>query len=163
MGDALSVIVLFATFNTVLLLLATGARVTYGMANRQLLPRPLAAVSRSRGTPWAATLIVGLVAAAFVFSGDIGFVAQVTTFAVFGQFLAVNAALIALRRRQPDRTRPFTVRYAIAGVPVSAALAIAGTLGFAAFMERDALLTGIAALALGFALSYPSLRAGRMP
>lgn len=163
LADAVSVIALFATFNTVLLLLATGARVTYGMANRQLLPRQLAAVSRSRGTPWAATIVVAGVAVAFIFSGDIGFVAQVTNFAVFGQFLAVNGALIALRRRQPERARPFTVRYAIAGVPVSAALAIVGTLIFAVSMERGAFLTGLAALAIGFALSYPSLRAGRMP
>lgn len=160
LGDALSVIALFATFNTVLLLLATGARVIYGMANRQLLPRTLAAVSRSRGTPWASTLLVAIVASAFTLSGDIGFVAQVTNFAVFGQFLAVNGALITLRRRQPERARPFRVRYAIGGVPLSAALAIAGTLVFAAFMERDAFLTGLAALVIGFALSYASLRAG---
>ena len=162
LGDAMSVIALFATFNTVLLLLATGARVIYGMANRRLLPRPLAAVSRSRGTPWAAAIAVASVACLFVFSGDIGYVAQVTNFAVFGQFLAVNGALIALRRAQPERTRPFVVSYAIAGVPVSAALAIAGTLLFAAFMERGAFVTGVAALVAGFALSFPSLRSGRM-
>lgn len=157
LADALSVIALFATFNTVLLLLATGARVSYGMAHRRLLPGVLAAVSR-RGTPWVATLVLSLIAAGFVLSGNIGYVAQVTTFSVFGQFFAVNAAVIALRRSRRDQVRPFAIRGTIAGVPVTAAVGLAGTLLFAAFMDRDALITGVAAFAVGLLLSLFVLR-----
>ena len=161
LGDALAVVALFATFNTVLLLLATGARVVYGMANRQLLPPPLAHVSRRRGTPWAATVVVSLIAGAFVFSGDIGYVAQVTNFAVFGQFLAVNGAVIALRFSQPLRPRPFRMRGSLRDVPLPAALAIGGTLLFALFMPWEAFVTGAAALLLGVALSFVALRRGQ--
>jgi basic amino acid/polyamine antiporter, APA family len=158
LGDALGLIALFATFNTVLLLLATGARVVYGMANRQLFPEQLGRVSRHRGTPWVATIAVTLVASVFLSSGDIGYVAQVTNFAVFGQFLAVNGAVIALRVTEPTRPRPFRTRMSVSGIPVPAALAIAGTSLFALFMDRHALLTGTAALLLGFALSFIALR-----
>lgn len=160
LADALSVIALFATFNTVLLLLATGARITYGMAHRRLLPGVLAAVS-GRGTPSTATLVLTVIAAAFVLSGNIGFVAQVTTFAVFGQFLAVNAAVIALRRSHRDQVRPFRIRWTVAGVPVTAVVGLASTLLFAAFMDRDALTAGAVALALGFVASLFVLRGRR--
>ncbi len=157
LADALSVIALFATFNTVLLLLATGARITYGMAHRRLPPGVLGAVS-GRGTPWVATLALTMIAAAFVLSGNIAFVAQVTTFAVFGQFLAVNAAVIALRSSRRDQVRPFAIRGTVAGVPVTAVVGLASTLLFAAFMDRDALTIGAAALALGFVVSPFALR-----
>ncbi|TAK76607.1 MAG: amino acid permease [Dehalococcoidia bacterium] len=157
LGDVLSVIALFATFNTVLLLLATGARITYGMANRRLLPGVLARVSR-RGTPLVATLTLSTIALGFMLSGNIGFVAQVTTFAVFGQFLAVNAAVIALRRSRADRVRPFRIRGTVAGMPVTALIALGTTVLFVAFMDRGALVTGVAALALGFLVSLLVLR-----
>lgn len=159
-GDGLSLVALFATFNTVLLLIATGARVIYGMANRRLLPSVLARVSSTRGTPWSATVLVAGVSSLFVFSGDIGFVAQVTNFAVFGQFLAVNGAVIVLRFTEAARVRPFRARASIGGVPVHAAVAIAGILVFAVFMEVEAVAAGVAALLLGLAVSFPALRAG---
>ena len=156
-ADALSVLALFATFNTVLLLLATGARVTYGMANRRLLPAALGRLS-GRQTPWVAAFGLTGLAIAFASTGDIGFVAQVTNFAVFGQFLAVNAAVIALRRQQPDLHRPFHTHGHIMGVPLTPLLGIATTLLLAAFMERAAFATGLIALALGVAVSLVVLR-----
>jgi APA family basic amino acid/polyamine antiporter len=156
-ADALSVLALFATFNTVLLLLATGARVTYGMANRRLLPALLGRLSR-RQTPWVATCGLTVLAVAFAYSGDIGYVAQVSTFAVFGQFLAVNAAVITLRRRQPGLHRPFVTHGTVGGVPVTPLLGIATTLLLAAFMERTAFVTGLLALALGVLVSLVVLR-----
>jgi len=156
-ADALSVLALFATFNTVLLLLATGARVTYGMANRRLLPAVLGRLSR-RQTPWVAAFGLTGLAIAFAFTGDIGFVAQVTNFAVFGQFLAVNAAVIALRRQQPGLDRPFRTHGRIGRVPLTPLLGIATTLLLAAFMERAAFVTGLVALAIGVAVSLVVLR-----
>ena len=159
-ADALSVLALFATFNTVLLLLATGARVTYGMANRRLLPAVLGRLS-ARQTPWVATFGLTGLAVAFAYSGDIGYVAQVSTFAVFGQFLVVNAAVIALRRHQAEVERPFRARWSIRGVPLTPVMGIATTLLLAAFMERAAFVTGAVALAIGIAVSFMTLRRNR--
>jgi APA family basic amino acid/polyamine antiporter len=158
LADLLSTIALFATFNTVLLLLATGARLVYGMSARRLLPDVLGRVSAARGTPWVATILVTVVALAFALTGDIGFVAQVTNFAVFVLFLSVNASVIRLRFTQPGRVRPFRLPGTIRGVPVIPALAGAGTIALAAFMDRDAALLGIGALVLGIALSVLMVR-----
>jgi APA family basic amino acid/polyamine antiporter len=153
-GELLSTVALFATFNTVLLLLATGARLAYGMASRRLLPPVLRRVSASRGTPWTATVLVTGVAIVFALSGDIGFVAQVTNFAIFVLFVAVNASLIRLRFTQPEHPRPFRLRGAVARVPLIPAITAAGTISLAAFMEREAALIGLAALALGVGVSF---------
>ncbi len=160
-ADALSVVALFATFNTVLLVLATGARAMYGMANRQMLPRVLGTVSRSRRTPWVAVLVASSVSLVFAATGDIGFVAQVTNFAVFVLFIAVNGSLIRMRFQRPDAPRPFRSGPSIARVPVPAAVGLGGALLLSAFMEREAFLTGLGALVLGVALSYAMLRRGR--
>jgi APA family basic amino acid/polyamine antiporter len=153
-GDLLSTIALFATFNTVLLLIATGARLAYGMASRRLLPPVLRRVSASQGTPWTATLLVTGVAIAFALSGDIALVAQVTNFAIFVLFVAVNASLIRLRFTQPERARPFRLAGTIGRVPLIPAIAGLGTISLAAFMEREAALIGLAALALGVGASF---------
>ncbi len=152
-ADVLSVIALFATFNTVLLLLATGARLTYGMSNRRLLPPVFGRLSR-RQTPWiAATGLLGL-AMVFVLMGDTGYVAQVSTFAVFGQFIAVNSAVIWLRLRDPERDRPFRVQLSVRGVPLLAAGGVAATVLLALFMDRTAFVTGSVALVAGVAVSF---------
>lgn len=157
-ADAITAIALFATFNTVLLLIATGARISYGMARRRLLPSVLGRVSTTRRTPWVATLIITVVAILLASGGDIGFIAQVTNFAVFGLFAIVNAAVIALRRSRPTTHRPFRLPGTINGIPVIAAVGLLGNLGLAAFMERDAFIAGLILLAVGLAASFYIVR-----
>lgn len=152
-ADVITVIALFATFNTALLLIATGARISYGMARRRLLPAVLGRVSASRRTPWVATLIITIVAMLLASAGDIGFIAQVTNFAVFGLFTIVNAAVITLRRTRPDAERPFRLAGSVNGVPVVAVVGLVGNLALAAFMDRDAFLAGLVLLAIGLAAS----------
>jgi len=153
LGDVVTTIALFATFNTILLLIATGARVSYGMAHRRLLPAVFARVSATRRTPWVATGIITAAAILLASTGDIGFVAQVTNFAVFGLFTIVNASVIALRRQRPDADRPFRLPGAVKGVPVIAIAGLVGNLALAAYMDRDALLAGVVLLVVGLALS----------
>ena len=160
-ASAISFVALFATFNTVLLLLATGPRAMYGMSRRGLLPAALGTVWAARGTPWVAILGVTAVSVLFAVSGDIGFVAQVTNFAVFTLFVVVNGSLMRLRWTQPDRVRPFRVRPAIAGLPLPSVLGLVGALVLSVYMERDALLVGIAALVVGFLLSFVLVRGDR--
>lgn len=153
-GDALSLLALFATFNTVLLILATGPRVMYGMARRGMLPPVMGTVWTARGTPSVAILITTAVAIAFVLTGDIGFVAQVSNFAVFTLFVVVNGAVIRLRMRRPELVRPFRVRPSTGPVPLPAVLGLVGAIGLTAFMDRTALLVGFGGLALGVVLSF---------
>ncbi len=157
-ADALSLVALFATFNTVLLVLATGARGIYGMARRGLLPAVLGTVSATRRAPWVAVSVAGVVSIGFALTGDIGYVAQVANFAVFMLFIAVNGAVIRLRYSQPETPRPIRWGGSIGAVPVPAAIGLAGAMILASFMEAQALVTGLGALALGIALSFAVLR-----
>lgn len=152
-ADVITAIALFATFNTVLLLVATGARISYGMARRRLLPSMFARVSRTRHTPWISTLIIAVLAVALASTGDIGFVAQVTNFAVFALFAIVNAAVIMLRRSRPDAERPFRLPGDINGIPTFAVLGLLGNLALAGFMDLEAFIAGLALLAVGLVAS----------
>lgn len=163
LADGLSVVALLATGNTVLLLLATGARLLYGMARRGLLPAPLARLAPGRRTPWVATLVVTAAALGFALAGEVGFVAQVTNFAVFVAFAIVNGAVIRLRLRDPDRPRPFRLPLAVRGVPATAVLGGAAALGLMLSLDAEAFVLGAATLAIGIALSFTPLRGDGRP
>ncbi len=154
LADVLALIALFATFNTVLLLLATGPRALYGMARRGMVPSVLGRVWARRGTPWVAIAGTTAVALGFALSDDIAFVAEVTNFAVFTLFVVVNASLIRLRVTRPDLPRPFRARPAIGTVPLPALIGLGGALVLAVFMRREAFFVGLATLGLGIALSF---------
>ena len=162
MGDrfarGISFVALFATGNTVLLVLATGPRAIYGMANRGLLPAAFGRVWAARGTPWVAIFGVTAVAILFAVSGDISFVAQVTNFAVFTLFVVVNGTVMRLRFTQPDRARPFRVRPTLLGLPLPSLVGLVGALVLSMYMDGHALLAGVGALALGFVLSFVLVR-----
>jgi APA family basic amino acid/polyamine antiporter len=127
-GDAgaltLSVIALFATANTVLLLLLAASRISYGMARSGSLPRSLSQVHPTRQTPFVAIIAVTLGSFLFLFLGDIGLVANVTNFTLFVTFGVVNSAVILLRIKSPSMPRPFTIPGAIRAVPVIPVLGI---------------------------------------
>jgi len=158
-ASAISFVALFATFNTVLLILATGPRAMYGMARRRLLPPVFGRVWAARGTPWVSIAVVTVVSVLFALSGDISFVAQVTNFAVFTLFVVVNGAVMRLRMTQPDRPRPFRVRPSVAGFPLPSLVGLGGALVLSAYMDIRALAVGVAALVLGLALSFVLVRA----
>jgi APA family basic amino acid/polyamine antiporter len=157
-ADVLSTVALFATGNTVLLLLATAARMTYGMANRGLIPAVFRRVAPRRRTPWVAAATVTAAAAMVSMFGDIGLVAQTANFAVFGAFIAINATLIQLRLRRPELPRPFRIGWALRGVPVTAVVGGMGAAALALAMDGEALLGGTLALGAGLAVSFFALR-----
>lgn len=113
----LSVIALFATANTVLILLIVASRMIYGIARDGSLPRSLSKLSR-RGTPWVAILIVMVLPCFFVLIGNIGFVAEITNFGTFITFALVNLSAIWLRYKKPEWKRPFKTPITISKMPL---------------------------------------------
>jgi APA family basic amino acid/polyamine antiporter len=126
----ISIIALFATTNTVLLMLLASSRIVYGMSESGSLPKILARIHSNTRAPWAAIILVMILAMAFVFLEDIAFVANINNFTVFVTFIVINASLILLRYRKPEITRPFLVPLSIGKLPLLPALAIV----FNAFM-----------------------------
>lgn len=149
---ALAIIALFATGNTVLLLIVSMSRILYGMAQEGALPTPLGWLLPGRSTPWAATLAVGAAGAALVAPGDIEMVAGVTNFMIFLSFIAVNGALLTLRWRTPPRPGRFQITLRIGRLDLMPLAGLASTFLMVSYLKLEELLWGAVALALGAAI-----------
>jgi len=114
----LSSIALFATTNTVLIILIAGARVLYGMANDKSLPAILKKIHFKTKTPWIAVIGIMLACMAFAFIGDIVLVANISVFAIVITFGMVNLSVIVLRYSEPTIERPFRTPLNIGKFPV---------------------------------------------
>jgi basic amino acid/polyamine antiporter, APA family len=86
-----------------------GARVPYAVARDNLAPRRLAHVSEGSRVPTTAVLVQGGISIVFASSGRFDELTDTVVFASW-LFYALNAGgVIVLRRRDPDRPRPFRV------------------------------------------------------
>ncbi|HWO73274.1 MAG TPA: amino acid permease, partial [Dehalococcoidia bacterium] len=141
-ADAVAVVALFSTGNTMLLLLVTSSRLIYGMASTDALPRLLAWIHPGVRTPARAIVLSLFLAAAFTLSGDLSFVAGATNFAVFVGFGAIAVSVLLLRRSMPDERRPFRAPFQLLGVPVIPVAALLLTLLLLANLAPEVLLLG---------------------
>ena len=114
----LSIIAIFATSNTVLLMLLAASRITYGMAESSSLPRILSESRLRTRTPWMAILGTTVMTIVFILLNDIGYLAGITEFTVFITFVVINGSLIVLRYKQADVYRPFQVPIALGRFPL---------------------------------------------
>ena len=115
----LSIIALFATSNTCLMMLISGSRIIYGMSKTEreighdsllpssstssTFPRILGRVHGNRKTPWIAiiiTMIIGIIVI-IASRGNISEVANISVFGIFIVYALVNLSLIVLRLRKP--------------------------------------------------------------
>jgi APA family basic amino acid/polyamine antiporter len=98
-GTTLTLVALFSTANTVLLLLLAASRAMWAMASAGALPRVFSVIGRERRTPWLAIIVVAFFASLFTIFEDIGQVAEFTNFATLLAFAGVNAAAIKIFRQ----------------------------------------------------------------
>jgi len=148
-GGILSIIALFATANTVLLLLLAASRITYGMAKACSLPRILAKVHQKTRTPWAAITLIAISSMLFVFMGNIETVANLTNFTVFITFIIINLSLIRLRYTHPKLKRPFRTPINIGKIPVLAVLGILTSVFLLMNLDLEIHLYGFILLVIG--------------
>ena len=148
-SDAIAIVALFSTGNTVLLLVVAASRLMYGMATRGALPGALAYVQPRLQTPVVATGLALLVSAGFALFEDIGLVAESANFAIFIGFGATNLSLIVLRFTQPDLDRPFRVPLSIGRLPLLPIVAIASVGLMMGQLEAGAILIGLVIVSTG--------------
>ena len=98
-GIVLSFIALFATINTILIMITAASRFMYGMAKDRILPSLLKVVGEKRRTPYKAIIVVAIISCLFALVKDIGTLAEMTTLGVFVVFAMLNASLIRMRLR----------------------------------------------------------------
>jgi APA family basic amino acid/polyamine antiporter len=125
----------------------TGARVPYAVATDGLAPRPLARLSGAR-IPITAVLVQGALACVYATGGGFDDLTDAVVFASW-MFYALNAgSVLLLRRREPDRPRPFRVP----GFPIVPAIyvALSALLLASTVYEKPVVSTiGLGATALG--------------
>jgi APA family basic amino acid/polyamine antiporter len=121
-GIILSLIALFATANTVLIMLIVTSRMMYGMARDKALPDGLSKISPKYRTPYVSVILTACFTIVPIFFGDISIVAHATVFGVLINFFLVNISLIALRKSKPDLERPFELKPSFKGYPIIALL-----------------------------------------
>ncbi len=135
---ALGIFALFSTSNTILISLLTTSRMIFGMAERNSLPRFFSYVSPKTHTPVLAVVAVFILAAAFLFVGDIETVAVITNILLLLSFAFVNLSAIILRYKIND-TRVFKMPVNIGRFPVLSAFGVMTSLALAVFNVIDLL------------------------
>ncbi len=127
-ATAIVVVALFATSKSILSNVIGASRLVFDVA-RDTGYRWLAwldDVNASTRTPAAATVLVTLLAIGFGTIGDLKVVAAMSNVFIMLVFLAVNGALLKIRR-ESDEVPPFEVPGSIGPYPVTAILAMGAT------------------------------------
>ena len=144
-GILMSFIALFATANTVLIMMIVTSRMMYGMARDKALPEGLSKISPKFKTPALAvlvTMILTIIPLGLYFFGDISTVADATVFGVLITFFLVNLSLIVLRKKKPELERPFKLKPNIRWLPIISLLGCIACFGlFFSFADLEGLLT----------------------
>ena len=149
----LSVIALFSTFNTALMMLLSGSRLVYGMSQEKGLPKIFSSVSQKTLAPWVAIICVVCAAILFLFIGDLKSIANLTNFTVFTVFIAVNVALIYVRIKSPVHDG-FTVPLHIGKIPLLPVFGVITSVFMISSVSVDILLLGILLIVVGFVVFY---------
>ncbi len=144
----LSVIALFSTFNTALVMLLSGSRLVYGIAQEQGLPSVFTRVSAKTQTPWVAIIAVVIASMLFLFLGDVKTIANLTNFTIFAVFIIVNAVVIYLRYRKPADFG-FKAPFCIGKLPVFPVLGLVSAVFMMVNVEWPVLVMGIILVVLG--------------
>ncbi len=138
----LSAIALFATANTVLIVLISTSRVVYGVSKEEYnsFPSVFARVHSNRKTPYVAVLLVAAVTIPFALVGDLGFVAGLANLALLAVFIIVNLSLLKLRYAGEPRDSGYRAPLNIGYFSITALVGLVSSLGLITFYLFQVLL-----------------------
>ncbi len=149
----LSILALFATANTVLLMLLATSRIMYGIG-RSFSPKNIfARIHSRRHTPWIATLLTMAFSIIFLGFGEIEIVANITDFLIFFTFIIINLSVISTRYKGYDKLREFKIPLNIGKFPVIPLLGIISCLMLMAYMDFEVVAYAVLIIVVGFVLS----------
>lgn len=149
----LSIIALFSTFNTALVMLLSGSRIVYGMAEEQGLPKIFSKINAKTKSPEIAIIAVVIAAMCFSLLQDLKTVANLTNFTVFAVFILVNAAVIYLRYHKPTK-KGFIAPLSIGRLPLFPVLGLITSVFMIANIEPIVLIMGIGLILTGFIIHH---------
>jgi APA family basic amino acid/polyamine antiporter len=136
---------------TVLLVLLYGqSRIFFSMSRDGLLPTMFSHVHPRFRTPYLSSLLIGIVVALIAGLTPIDVVAELTNIGTLAAFVLVSAAILIMRRTQPDRPRGFRVPW----VPVLPLLSMIGSLGLIVSLPLVTIIRFIVWLAIGLIIYF---------
>lgn len=101
-----------AGLTSVLLIYQLGTtRILYAMSRDGFIPKYLRQINKKYRTPVILTWIAGLIVIIGTFFMDINISAELCNFGTFTSFIIVCAAVLILRKTDPNRHRPFRVPF----------------------------------------------------
>lgn len=101
-----------AGLTSVLLIYQLGTtRILYAMSRDGFIPKSLRRINKKYRTPETLTWLSGLVVVLGTFIMDINISASMCIFGTLASFIIVCAAILILRKTDPDRPRPFKVPF----------------------------------------------------
>ncbi len=145
----LSIIALFSTFNTALVMLLSGSRLIFGISERKAIPKIFTSVLKRFKTPWLAIIAVIFSSSIFLFLEDLKTVANLTNFTIFMVFIIINSSVIYFRYKKPLKGG-FKVPISIGKLPVLPLLGIITSIFMISSLSINVLLLGFILLVIGF-------------
>src|SRR5438445_246482 len=138
-----SLVVMVATFSTLLGSMLTAPRIFFAMADDGLFFKHVARVHPRFQTPWVAIVLTALLRLIYASSRTFQHLADQFVVAIFPFYALAAAAVFTLRRRRPPALLPRPVR--VVGYPVVPALFVVATLYMLGnALWQDPLFTGLA-------------------
>ncbi|WP_347247186.1 amino acid permease [Thermomonas sp.] len=123
-GNLIGLAAAIALPSVVLMMIYGQTRIFFTMSRDGLLPEALSKVHPKFHTPHVVTIITGIFVALFAAMFPVGILADISNSGTLFAFMAVAAGVLILRKREPNRRRPFRTPMAWVVCP----LAIAGCL-----------------------------------
>lgn len=123
-GNAIGLAAALALPSVILMMIYGQTRIFFTMSRDGLLPEKLSTVHPKFHTPHVITIITGVFVAFFAALFPVGILADISNSGTLFAFMAVAIAVLILRKREPNRHRPFRTPMAWIVCP----LAIAGCL-----------------------------------
>jgi APA family basic amino acid/polyamine antiporter len=136
--------------SVVLVMLMGQPRIFYAMSRDGLLPPMFGKVHPRYQTPYVATIITGLVAAAIAGTFPIGLLGELVSIGTLLAFVIVCGGIIVLRRNRPELPRPFRTPM----VPLVPILGIVVCVGMMAFLPLDTWIRLAVWMAIGLAIYF---------
>jgi len=153
LGAWLTVAALVSAMGLFSALLCTSSRVSYAMAGRGMLPRPLARLHPRHATPWIA-ILVNSIGVALLIPFSFQELIQIDMFLYALALMVEFAALICLRLKRQDLPRPYRIPFGTQGVIAMSVPPIALCL-LSMFLANDVTqMVGLGAIAAGLLVYY---------